>query len=76
MMRDVEVSVEHEVQNPNFKDYVQQQFGKAAFIQHLGIQLEDFGPGKTLTIVESKVWAVEDGCEKLIAKMMATMALV
>ncbi len=149
-MRDAEGSVEHEAQNPNFREYVAEQFGIAPFIHHLGIQLVDFGPGwcetsmqirpehlqhhglfhagvvatiadhsagmasgtlcpqdkavltaeykinllrpgvgesircraevlkpgKTLTIVESKVWAIKDGSEKLIAKMMATMALV
>ncbi len=142
--------MDSETQNPEYRDYVKQQFGKAAFIQHLGIQLDDFGPGwcetsmqirpehlqhhdllhagvvatiadhsagmasgtlcppdkavltaeykinllrpgvgesircradvlkpgKTLTIVESQVWVVEGDSEKLIAKMMATMALV
>jgi len=31
--------------NPAFKDFVRSQFSRAAFIQHLGIELTDFGPG-------------------------------
>lgn len=137
-------------QNPDFKDFVRAQFKSAPFIQHLGIELEDFGPGwcetsvpvrpehlqqnefihagviatladhsagmasgtlcpddkmvltveykinlmrpgvgetlrcrsevlkpgKTLTVVESKVYAKAGEQEKLIAHMSATMALV
>lgn len=31
--------------NPNFREFVQHQFDRAQFIQHLGIELHDFGPG-------------------------------
>ena len=37
--------MEYESQNPEYREYVKRQFGKAPFIQHLGIQLGDFGPG-------------------------------
>lgn len=31
--------------NPKFQEFVQDQFAKAAFIQHLGIELVGFAPG-------------------------------
>ncbi len=40
--------------NPAYKDFVKAQFSSAAFIQHLGIELIDFGPGWTETRVGVK----------------------
>ncbi len=31
--------------NPNYREFVHHQFNSAQFIQHLGIELRDFGPG-------------------------------
>ena len=37
--------------NPAYKDFVNDQFASAAFIQHLGIKLVDFEPGRVDTRV-------------------------
>lgn len=43
-----------EPSNPAFKDFVKSQFQRAAFIQHLGMEMIDFGPGWCETRVPVK----------------------
>lgn len=43
-VHDMEVGLNQPV-NPNYRQFVQEQFTRAAFVQDLGIALRDFAPG-------------------------------
>lgn len=62
------------VQNPNFRELATAIFHNANFINDLGINLRDLGPG--LIVAESEVYANQSGKEKLVAKAMVTLAVV
>ncbi len=59
--------------NPEYRTFVKSQFSQAAFIQHLGIELMDFGPGWVETRIALKAeHQQQDGF--VHASVVATMA--